>query len=266
MNRKLRPPVLGTEGILGILFITTFLLLMVFSYKLGMAFGALVCLVAASVSFVVLLRTKNLHFIPLFIGQLAAVVIMSLAAFTDVKEKLFLVLPFIVIMGASFTTAIIFTLQRKLKWRTREMLELAAQPVEDKTNGLTQRPMFTGQVDGSPEDFAAFASFISKNLIAIPVKEENRVVFILNIPMNSLIKFSSDYQDRTWVAFNYDGNVTTNIRQQDYFMYQDLLAFDQLCQSLGNLFIEFMNQYMGGQEHQIIYQLNAMNLNIITEG
>jgi hypothetical protein len=160
----------------------------------------------------------------------------------------------------------IFFFEKKLKWRTREMLELAAQPVVDKTNGLTQRPLQAGQVDGSQEEILDFASFIRRNLIAIPVYEEQRVIFILNIPMNKLLQFSNKYEGRTWVAFNFDGKVTVNIQQTDYFMYKDLLAFDQLCRSLGELFIDFFNQYRKGGESNIIYQLNALNLNIITEG
>ena len=120
---------MGTEGILGIVSITTFLVLSIFNYKLGMGFGALVCLCAATISLVVLLRTKNWYFIPMFTGQLTAIILMSMAAFFDVKEMLELVLPFVVIMAASFTVMFVFTFQRKLKWRTREMLELAAQPV-----------------------------------------------------------------------------------------------------------------------------------------
>jgi len=266
MYRKLRPPILGTEGILGILSISTFFLLMVFSYKVGMGFGAIICLFAAILSLIVILRTKNLHFIPLFIGQIFAVVVMSLAAFTDVKDKLFLVLPFVVVMGASFMIAIIFTIQRKLKWRTRETLELAAQPLKDKTNGLTHRPLQAGKIDYSPEELNGFASFIQKNLIAIPVHEAGRMVFILNIPFNRFLTFSKTYHDRTWVSFDQQGNVTVNISQDDYFMYREQWAFDQLCISLGNLFIDFMEHYKNGSEARIIQSMNALNLNIITEG
>jgi alkylhydroperoxidase/carboxymuconolactone decarboxylase family protein YurZ len=266
MNKKLRPPKLGTEGILGILSITTFLVLAVFSFKIAMGFGAMVCLCAATISMVVLLRTKNLYFIPMLTGQLAAVILMSMTAFFDVEEMLGLVLPIVAIMAASFTVMFVFTFQRKLKWRTREMLELAAQPVEDKTNGLTQRPLQAGRIDATPEEIEDYAAFIRRTLIAIPVQEQSRIVFIINIPMSNLLKFSKDYKNRSWVAFSYDGTVTVNILQADYFMYKDMLAFDQLCQSLGDLFISFFDQYRRGEESRIIFQLNALNLNIITEG
>jgi hypothetical protein len=105
-----------------------------------------------------------------------------------------------------------------------------------------------------------------RNLIAIPHSENNRIIFILNLPMSRLLSFSNRYDDRTWVAFSYDGNVTVHISQDDYFLYRDSLAFDKLCQSLADLFIEFMDLYQNGEERQLIYRLNALNLNIITEG
>lgn len=266
MNRKLKPPILGTEGIIGILAISTFIFLAILSYKLAMGFGALICIVAATTTAVVMLRTGNIYFLPLMLGQLFATAMMTMVAIIDKNANLNIIFPMVVLMGISFTLAIIFTLQRKLKWRTREMLELAAQPVEDKTNGLTQRPFQAGEIEYSPGEIMDFSVFIRRNLIAIPVFEKNRTVFILNIPLKKLLQFSKNYDQRTWVAFSYDGKVHVNIQQNDYFMYRDQLAFDKLCQSLGDLFIEFMNLYQNGEEGQIIYRLNALNLNIITEG
>jgi len=266
MYRKLKPPVLGTEGILGILAICIFFFLHILSFQLAMGFGAIICLITSIISLIVIIRTRNLFFIPMFLGQFFGMVLLAMISLLAIEENLYYFLPIAGLMGISFTIMIIWSFQRKLKWRTREMLELAAQPVVDKTNGLTQRPLQAGKVDGSREEMLGFASFIRRNLIAIPVFEEERVIFILNIPMNKLLQFSSKYEGRTWVAFNYDGKVTVNIQQTDYFMYKDLLAFDQLCRSLGELFIDFYDQYRMGRESNIIYQLNALNLNIITEG
>ena len=77
---------------------------------------------------------------------------------------------------------------------------------------------------------------------------------------------SKRYHDRTWVVFTYDGKIIVNIQQEDYFLYEDLLAFDKLCKSLGKLFMEFFEEFRAGKQYQIIYRLNALNLNIITEG
>ena len=86
------------------------------------------------------------------------------------------------------------------------------------------------------------------------------------IPFTRLLTFNNSYADRTWVSFDEDGNVTVNISQDDYYMYREQWAFDQLCASLGNLFIDFMEQYRNGSEALIIHRMNALNLNIITEG
>ena len=266
MYRKLKPPILGTGGIIGILAVSTFIFLMLLSPRIAMGFGALMCLLAAMVTLIVLIRTGNMYFLSLLFGQFFAMVVLTMAATLYVKAYPYLIFPFVVLMAASFTLMFIFIFQRKLKWRTREMLELAAQPIVDKTNGLTQRPFQAGEIQYSPDEIRDFASFIRRNLIAIPVLEQARIVFILNIPTRKLLLFSKRYDKCSWVAFSYNGKVTVNIQQQDYFMYRDFWAFDQLCQSLGDLFIDFMKLYHNGEEHQIIYRLNALNLNIITEG
>lgn len=265
-SRKLRSPALGTEGILGILSISAFMFLMILSFKLAMGFGALICFIAAFVTLIILIRTKNMYFLALLMGQIFATTMMSMVAILNIEAYKYAILPIAGLMGISFTLAIIFTFQRKLKWRSREMLELAAQPVQERTNGLTQRPLPAGHLEYSPEEISKFSSFVRRTLIAIPLKEESRTIFILNVPLGRLLTFNNRYDDRTWVAFGKDGDVTVSISQQDYFMYRDLLAFDQLCQSLGDLFIEFATLYFNGQEQQIMYRLNALNLNIITEG
>ena len=250
MYRKLRSPILGTEGILGIVAICSFLILMALSHQLGMIFGAAICFISFVVTLIVLLRTRNTFFIPQLLGQFLGTILLLMVAFMDVKENAAFFIPIAGLMGMSFTIMIIFAFQRKLKWRTRETLELAAQPLVDKTM----------------EELSGFASFIRRNLIAIPVYDSKRIIFILNIPFERLLTFNNNYHDRTWVAFNHEGNVTVNISQQDYYMYRDQWAFDQLCISLGNLFIEFLEEYKKGAETLIIQRMNALNLNIITEG
>lgn len=266
MYRKLRPPALNTEGIIGIIAISSFLVMLVLSYRVAMGFGSVITFFAFLVSLVVAIRTRNRYFIPQLCGQFFASILLMMIATMDVRSNHLLFIPLAGLMGISFTLMIIFIFQRKLKWRTRETLELAARPVKDKTNGLTRRPMQAGKVDYTTEELKGFACFIKKNLIAIPVNETRRVVFILNIPFVRLLTFNNNYADRTWVSFDYDGNVTVNVSQDDYYLYRDQWAFDQICASLGNLFIEFMEHYRNGSGALIIHRMNELNLNIITEG
>ncbi len=153
---------------------------------------------------------------------------------------------------------------RKLKWRGQEVFELAAMPVEDTGNSFTARPRPTGQVPISKTEMIRFVDFITTNLIAFAFREDNRIIFVLTLPGNDtlyLLGIKKDYLEDTWVAIDYDGKVSVNITQEDYLLFKQDLDFDQLCQSLGNVFIEFLELSKNGQETQIIDRMNALRLN-----
>jgi hypothetical protein len=153
---------------------------------------------------------------------------------------------------------------RRLRWRGEEVFELAAMPVEDTTDSFTARPRPAGQVPVSKTEMIRFMDFISQKLIAFPFKEENRVVFVLTLPGNDLpylFGIKKDYQDDTWVAIDYEGNITVNITEEDYLLFKMDLDFDQICQSLGDVFRNFLELSKQGKEDQIINQMNALRLN-----
>jgi hypothetical protein len=76
-----------------------------------------------------------------------------------------------------------------------------------------------------------------------------------------LLGIKKDYLEDTWVAIDYDGNISVNITEDDYLLFKQDLDFDQLCQSLGDVFIEFLELSKNGQESQIIDRMNALRLN-----
>ncbi len=78
-----------------------------------------------------------------------------------------------------------------------------------------------------------------------------------------LFGIKKDYLEDTWVAVDYDGNITVNITEQDYLLFKMDLDFDQICQSLGNVFSEFLELSKNGQETKIIDRMNALRLNPI---
>jgi hypothetical protein len=109
-----------------------------------------------------------------------------------------------------------------------------------------------------------FVDFVVTKLIAFAFPEENRVVFVLTLPGNDLpylLGIKKDYLDDTWVAIDYEGNISVNITQEDYLLFKQDLDFDQLCQSLGNVFAEFLEFSKNGQEARIIDMMNALRLN-----
>jgi len=158
-------------------------------------------------------------------------------------------------------------LGKKVKWRGREVLELAAKNVPQAGESFTERPKPVAQIAYDDQEVLEFTSFLSKNLIALPYFEENRVMLVLILAGEEyryLYFKNRNLQDSTWVAFDADRNVSVNISKESYLQYKDDLSFDSLCQSLGDLFIRFFEEYKKGREVRVIDTLNDLKVNIFT--
>lgn len=169
------------------------------------------------------------------------------------------------IFFAGLLLALAFT--RKLKWRGREVLELAAEPVEETGDSYTSRPRPVGKLEYSPEQVRAFARFTSRHLIALPYFTRNNTTMVL-IKMGEefvrLLGLGSDYRDATWINFDNDGEVSVHIAQRDYLEYREPLAFDQLCASLGQVFIDFFELYQKGEGVRAIDRLDDLRISIFS--
>jgi hypothetical protein len=150
---------------------------------------------------------------------------------------------------------------KRLKWRIREILELAAAPVTETTNGFTPRPRPLGKAEYSTFEMREFAAFALKHHLAVPYFESGRVVLVpadWTDGFMRLYRLRRDYSDATWVAFDDGGSVSVHIAQRDYLLYKDDFSFDQLCQSLGGLFVEFLDLFKRGEGTRIIDRMNAV--------
>ena len=210
-------------------------------------------------------RTRNSGYLVMALFQLSAGMVCFMTP-TNIQQDRGLRGPialFIVIMYASMLITFYLTINRKLRWRGQEVFELAAMPIEDTSNNYTSRPRPAGQTEVSKTELIRFVDFITTNLIAFAFHEENRVVFVLTLPGNDLpylLGLRKDYLQDTWVAIDFDGNVSVNITEEDYLLFKQDLNFDQLCESLGSLFIEFLELSKQGQEQRIIDKMNALRL------
>jgi hypothetical protein len=233
----------------------------------GPAFYVLggVFLLASTLPFITYWKTRNAGYLAVAMFQVftCLVCISAPPAIVDKSEKglipIFLVGMYVLMMVSAYQL-----FNRKLKWRGQEVFELAAMSVEDIGNGFTARPRPMGQVPISKTEMIRFVDFITKNLIAFAFREENRIVFVLALPGNDtpyLLGIKKDYLEDTWVAIDFDGNVSVNITQEDYLLFKKDLDFDQICQSLGNVFVEFLNLSKNGKDDQIIDKMNALRLN-----
>lgn len=177
--------------------------------------------------------------------------------------------------GVAYFSSILFfgfvliflTVTRKLKWRGREVFELAAEPVEDSGNGYTSRPRPVGKVDYSLQQIRGFARFCSRHLIALPYITSKNITLVLvknSEEFPRLLGLGGDYRDASWVNFDVDGEVSVHISQRDYLDYREPLAFDQLCTSLGQLFIDFFELYNKGEGVRVIDRMDDLRISVLS--
>jgi hypothetical protein len=158
-------------------------------------------------------------------------------------------------------------LTRKTKWKGREVFELAAMSVTDTSDGFTERPRPAGKMTFSKHDLMAYAAFLRKNHIALPFAEEDKIVLVpvmMGDEFALLYGFRPNYLGRSWVAITFHGHVTVHISKDDYLKYRDRLSFDQLCESMGDLFKEFLEIFLNNEEVRIVDRLDALKVSVFS--
>jgi len=216
-------------------------------------------------SFFLFLRTHNTSFLAGSLMQLLfalyfATLPEGIIPFPEKKMAWFLYFCAIVI---GVWMMILVVVKRKNKFKGREVFELAARATELSADGFTDRPRPAGKSTYTRDELMGFAEYIRRNLIALPYREEDRVVFVpIRMGDEYHFNFSPDSfrQGRTWIAFDFHGNITVSMSKRDYLAYKEELSFDQLCSNLGQLFINFMEYYKKGEAERIVYQLNELKL------
>jgi hypothetical protein len=174
---------------------------------------------------------------------------------------------FAILLMASIIFLLFMLLTKQVKWRGRDILELAAYSVNETAEGYTGRPHPVGKVEFTRHEILDFAAFARRKLIAMTYVEPDRVVFVpvkMGSEFGHLYKRDNNYRAETWVAFDRDGNVSVNISEQDYHTYTEDLDFDQLCRSLANVFIEFLDLHSKGNEVRIMDRMDAMNVGMFS--
>ncbi len=240
----------------------------VFGPAPGFYYVAVLMALASIMPFVTFARTRNAGFmaVGLYFVFIVLVCVSTPPLLVDNREPGLMPL----FIGGLYLLMLVVayqTFNRKLKWRGQEVFELAAMGVEDTGDSYSARPRPSGKVQVSKTEMMRFMDFAVTNLLAFVFREENRVVFVLALPGNDtpyLLGLKKDYQTDTWVAIDFDGQVSVNITQEDYLIFKQDLDFDQLCQAVGNVFVEFVEFSKAGRESQIIDRMNALRLNPFT--
>jgi hypothetical protein len=258
--------IIGLIPALVSLFITA-LIGIFFGREAALTFLAIVFWGFSAYTFTGLWRTRNPHFIAPALYLLFGGLMIFFKSPASRGNPPPLVSLFILLTVAFLFWTIYLSLTKKVKWRGREILEMAAAPVEETGDGFTNRPLPGGKTNFSKQQILEFAEFASRNLIAIPFMGDNKVVFIpvmMGREFGYMLGLKRDYLDDTWVSFDFDGNVSVNISHSDYMKYQEALSFDQLCASMGDLFIEFIDTHQRGEGMRIISRMDNMRVGIFS--
>ena len=256
---KLKSPEINVGSVIGIIIGLFFIfLVLLMGFFLLFALIAMVSFAIGVLEMFIFIRTRNYGFLILALFLFSCTSLSTIIVMFGSPVISIVVLPLYIFTFVLMALVIILALTHRFRWRSRDILELAALPVDEISAGFTPRPFPVGQVSSPKSKIEEFARFMHKNLIAIPYIQNGSVVFSINTKLERQIGLSTDFLDTTWIRFDKDGNVSVNISHGDYSKYKDALSFDQLCNSLGNLFIEFHDYFIDGNESRIIEKLNSV--------
>lgn len=149
----------------------------------------------------------------------------------------------------------------QIRWKGNHILELAAIGVESSNNAYTERPFPVREIDFSKDEILALAAYLRKNLIGIHYQDGDMIYFVPihnAAAMDLLFRSGFNVIEDTWIAFDPSGQVSVHISRKTYLSFKENLAFDQLCNNLGNLFIEFLDDYRKGEDVRIMDKLNTV--------
>jgi len=141
----------------------------------------------------------------------------------------------------------------KLEMFAKRIFKTAARTVHSATNGFTARPYSAGHAKYTKEQIIGFTHYFSGKTIAFPVYKENGIYLTFSMQRSPLS--IHEPAEISYVYFDYEGKITVHISEADYRRYKAELSFNQLCESMSDVFKRFLNYYINNQENKIILEL-----------
>lgn len=243
--------------------------ILIFGYRTGMYILAGLVGLYAVYTLLVFLRTRNIeHLVVLAFQVFLMFLCANLPNYIGNQRQESKEAKIAAIIGMIFFLVMqtYLVLSRRIKWRGTEVFELAAETVAETGNGYTPRPRPVGKVEFSKEEILALARFCARHLIAISYVSPRQVTIVpvrMGQEYHAIFRLAGAQQDSSWISFDFDGDVSVHIAQKDYLNYREPLAFDPLCQSLGQLFIEFGELQRRGEGVRIIDRMNDLQIGIL---
>jgi hypothetical protein len=266
--KKLKPD-RNVKGFLPALFslVSGACVAIIFGPAAGLKIIGIIILIYATFGLIAVIRTSAISYLISTVYMYCMglyVVFLEFREFYHKQIYLTLEAKFMLIWVTFFMLwAIYLLLTKRAKWRGRDIMEAAAENVDAGEFTYTPRPRPVGKLEAGKEEILSFARYLKKYLVVMPYYNQEKVLLVL-VKMGEefgvLFGPNINYWNRTWISIDFNGNVAVNISKEYYLDFKENLSFDQLCESLGNLFIRFYEHYKKGEEIRIIDHLNEMKI------
>jgi hypothetical protein len=143
----------------------------------------------------------------------------------------------------------------RFELNSRRLFRLASERIYKTDDGYTERPYSGGKVGCTRDELLGFVRFLHGNYIVRPFYYESYVC--LSFSMNTSLIVINEGKEVSHVIIGYDGSVTVKVSDKDYRDYRERWSFDQLCSSMANVFVRFLDYYQKGLESRIVSELKS---------
>lgn len=193
----------------------------------------------------------------LFLGVLLGLgtfLSMGQFVFSFITLPMYLINFFVVILFIVINWSTLYGHER-YETNARRIFKLAAEQLNEISDGFTERPFSAGRVAIGNNELHAFARFINGKYIARSFYLENTVYLAFSLN-RSVLKISHP-SEVSYVSIDKEGALTVSISSADYRQYKSTFNFDQLCDSMGNVVKRFIGYYQNANENRIITELKT---------
>lgn len=146
--------------------------------------------------------------------------------------------------------------QERLEINTRRLFKLAVSIIVDVSEGYTNRPLSYGKLDYTQDELFGFINYIKSNYIGTVITRDSINYITFSLGTSTLVGLNPDKY--SYVSFDNTGKVAVNIFEYDYNQYKQKYSFDQLCNTMGEVMVRFLDYYIDGHESRIKTDLKSV--------
>ena len=145
--------------------------------------------------------------------------------------------------------------QERFEMNSRRLFRLASERLYETGDGFTERPYAAGKTEFTKDQLLGFVRFLHGNYIVRPFYFGNFVA--LAFSMNTSLLAIREHTQVSHIIIDHSGQVTVRISEKDYRDYRERLSFDQICSSMAEVFVRFLDYYRNGLESRILAELKS---------